>query len=168
MPSATQTVTPSIGPSPTGSHSATPTPTRTDTPSASATSESKPTSSVTPTPNLIASPEVRASPTGGPSVSLTPTLEGGILTDHELAAGATGTAVAELDAAVAATTTALAVIGQKPAAGAEAGSGLSRWLRQWGDFLLLGGIALSATLLVLALLFEVMRRKVSEESRKRI
>jgi hypothetical protein len=101
-------------------------------------------------------------------VSKIPTLEEGILTDPELDVGATSTAMTGLEAAVAATATALAVISQEPVTGVEAVSGLSRWLRQWGDVVLLGGIALGATLLVAGLLFEVSRRKVSEESRKRI
>lgn len=126
------------------------------------------TSSVTPTPNTKASPEGTASPIGEPSASPTSALEGGILTDLELAAMGTGTAIAGLEAAVEATATALAVIGQEPAAGVETVSGLSLWLRQRADVVLLGGIALGATMLVGSLFFEVWRRRVSESSRKRI
>jgi hypothetical protein len=85
-----------------------------------------------------------------------------------LAAESTSTALAGLEAAVAATATALAVIGQESTKGVKAISGLSDWLGQWGDVLLVGVVALSTTLLVSGLIFEVMKRKVSEESRKRI
>jgi hypothetical protein len=76
--------------------------------------------------------------------------------------------LAGLEAAVAATATALAVIGQEPTKGVKAISGVSDWLGQWGDILLVGGVALGTTLLVGRLLFEVWKRRVSEESRKRI
>lgn len=76
--------------------------------------------------------------------------------------------MAGLEAAVAATATTLAKISQEPVALAEAASGLSSWLRQSGDVVLLGGVALGSTLLMAGLILEVRRRKVSEESRKRI
>lgn len=96
------------------------------------------------------------------SASPTPALEGEIITELELAVRATGTALAEFEAAVAATATALAVIGQEPIARVEAVSGLSSWLRQWGDVVVFGGVALGASLLVTGLLYRVTRRRVIE------
>ena len=93
---------------------------------------------------------------------------GTALAEFEGAVAATGTALAGFEEAVAATATALAVIGQEHVAGGKAVSGLSSWLRQWGDVVLLGGGALGATLLVVGLFFEVYRRKSHRKSRKRI
>jgi hypothetical protein len=159
--SPTPTVTTSLGPSPAGGPSTTPEPTKTGIPSASATSEITPTGSVTPTQNLTISSEASASPTDVLSASPTLVHEGENLTDHEWAAGATGTAEAELEAAVEATATALALIGKGSTANGEDASGLSCWLQQWGDAVLFGGIAASLILLVITLISEVTRRKIS-------
>jgi hypothetical protein len=157
--SPTPTVTPSIGPSPTGKPSTTPTPTKTDIPSASATIEIKPTSGMTPTLNPTTSIEASLTPIEGPPSSPTPHPEGEILSDHETTADATSTAMAGLEAAVAATSTALAVIGQEPTAGDGGASEIINWLLQKWDVLLLCGVALGATFLMAGLLLEVLRPK---------
>lgn len=109
-----------------------------------------------------------ASPTGGPSASPTPALEGGILTDHELTAGATGTAEIGLEAAVAATATALNKLGHESVAGVDIVAGPSSWLHQCGDVGLMGGVVLGGTLLGAGILFEVWRRDSLRKIRKEI
>jgi hypothetical protein len=67
--------------------------------------------------------------------------------------------MAGLEAAVAATSTALAVIGQEPTAGDGGASEIINWLLQKWDVLLLCGVALGATFLMAGLLLEVLRPK---------
>jgi hypothetical protein len=123
---------------------------------------------VTPTLNPTTSVEASITPIAGASSSPTPHLKGEILTDHETAAEATGTAVAGLEAAVAATATALAVTGQDSITGMNPHSELFNWLQQWGDVVMLGGGAAGATLLMVGLFIEGMRRKSLMKSRKSI
>jgi hypothetical protein len=70
-------------------------------------------------------------------------------------------AVAELEAAVAATSTALAIISQNHIVRVNAVSDISHWLRLNEDIVLLGSLVLGASLLVAGLFFEIWRRKAS-------
>jgi hypothetical protein len=166
MISPTPTLTPTLESSPTGGPSVTPMPTKTGIPSASATSWSKPTSSVT--PNTTASLEATATPIEVGSATPTPPLEVEPFSDHVSAAEATGTAMAGLDAAVVATSTALALIGKEPVTGVKVTSDPLSWLYRSGDGILYGGTALGAILLFVGLILEIRRRTASQKIRKRI
>jgi hypothetical protein len=166
--SPTPTMTPTIEPSPPGGPSSTPIPTKTSTPSASATSEIKPTSSATPTPNPTTSSETTSTPIEGESGSPTPLLEGETLSDQISASEATAAAEARLEAAVAATATALAKPRQGSVPRGDTTSGLSNLAHQWGDVILLAGAMLGGTLLMIGLFYELLRRKPPKKSRKRI
>jgi hypothetical protein len=166
-PTRTRTITRTPTETPTG-----PTPTRTRTPRDTSTRTR--TATWTPgTPTLTATGTATASPgilpttapasqAAQPSTpSETPWPEGYFPPEVETAAAATGTALAEFDAAVAGTATALAV-GAQPVPPEDGGSLLpGSWLGEWTLVLLVGGAALVAGLGALILGFVVLRRRSS-------
>ena len=149
----TQSLTPSITNTP-GPPTKTPTITNTSWPSATPTV----------TPTLTGSETPTSSETPGPSPTATPTpealIKGAGPDDIELAIAATGTALAELDAAVAKTATAQATPRQEPV---ETPPEPSSWLSGWVDFLVLGGVLLGV-LLSAAGLYSILKQKQNEVS----
>jgi hypothetical protein len=156
-PTITRTPTQSLTPGPTntpGPPTKTPTITNTSWPSATPTVTPTLTGSETPTP----------SDTPGPSPTATPTpealIKGAGPDEIELAIAATGTAIAELDAAVAGTATAQATPRQEPV---EPPPESSSWLSRWVDFVVLGGVILGLALSAAGLYF-ILKQKQREGS----
>jgi hypothetical protein len=118
------------------------------------------TSTLTPasaTPGEKSGQDLAASATAA-FVSLTQEAEDELANSLEGAIRSTATALAELDAAVVGTATALA----PPAAPTPPPTAFDTaldWLRQRGDLLLLAGVGAAATIVAGALIFRVWRRR---------